>query len=226
MRVIQRSGGHRSRRYLLRDPSPLSTVDALLTGSGWSRIAVRQADHGQGLPLLAMWELFPGLRVRYSEDELPETCYAMITSTLGARSVVSASAVFEVHPAVVGFATLLSELDDASDGYDLGVAIARAGLGAPLEEDARLTGAVLRCVASENSQVREGALWAISYAEWPCFRRTLAQVSAGDSEPFLRDLAAGTLRSFDQVGIGSPGPVPDRLGDVVGDDAGQHEPPE
>lgn len=201
MRAIERPGGHRSRRYVFREFDSLSEVQLIARGSDWQKVLDRPADPERGIPLHVKWELLPGLRISYKEDEGIESSYVMVTSTLGEKSVDAGSAVFEVHPKVVTFDQLISDADSAVDSQDKGIAVVRLGLGAPLEVDDRFVERINRSVQSSDEHVREGALWAINYTEWPIFRRTLREISMKDSDPFLREFAEGTLTAFDRLGL-------------------------
>lgn len=154
------------------------------------------------MTLLVQWELLPGLRASYTEEEALESSYVFVTSTLGARSVESATAVFEVHPKVIDFDTLISELDRAPDSQRRSIAVARAGLGAPLEPHKRFVERIGECAFDQDCRVREGALWAMTYAEWPVFRGVLRTVASEDDDLYLRDFAQETLESFDALGVG------------------------
>ncbi|MFI0237712.1 hypothetical protein [Streptomyces sp. NPDC016845] len=199
MRAVKGAGGYRSRRYVFREFDALRVVDALLSGNAWQKIAQRPADPQQGIPRLVKWELLPGLRASYYEEEALGASYVVLTSTLGAPSVHSAAAGFEVHPQVYDFADLIAELDTASTAERRAVAVARAGLGAPLARDDVFFERISGCAADAEPQVRHGALWAVSLTEWPEFRDLLRSVARADADPELRELARETLTDFDEL---------------------------
>lgn len=201
MKAIARPGGHRSRRYVFRCFDALPEVELIARGSDWVKILDRPADLRRGIVRHVKWEILPGLRVSYKEEDGIHSSFVMITSVLGGQSVGTAASVFEVHPGVLHFEELVEGMVSANDSETRGVAVARLGLGAPLAADERIVELIRQKTCDKDPYVREGALWAITYTEWPVFRTVLRRVSAEDSEPYLREFAARTIDSFDRLGL-------------------------
>ncbi|MGW2866783.1 hypothetical protein [Kitasatospora sp. NPDC001225] len=201
MNVIKRPGGHRSRRYIFRKQNSLPVMELITEWPSWDQVAYRPADAERGTPLQATWEILPGLTVTYIEEDTIRSSFAMVTSRLGPETAGMAVAVFEVHPEVVTVDELIAELDSARGTDDEAVAVARAGLGAPLEPDERLVQRISSSLRSADDVVREGALWAVSYSEWPIFRKAVRQLAESDPNTFIKEFAAGVLDAFDRFGL-------------------------
>lgn len=201
MNVIKRPGGHRSRRYIFRKQVSLADMELIARGSSWARVADQPADAEHGIPLVVKWEIIPGLNVTYTEEDSIRSSFAMVTSRLGPEPADMAVAVFEVHPEVIPVDELISELDSARGTADEALALARAGLGAPLEPDQRLVQRISSSLKSADDRIREGALWAVSYSEWPTFRDAVRQLTETDPDTFIREFSAGVLDVFDRLGL-------------------------
>ncbi|MEV0650305.1 hypothetical protein AB0I28_34095 [Phytomonospora sp. NPDC050363] len=203
--VVQRPGGFRSRRFVFAAPRASAEVRAVAAAAGWQPTVDRPASPDGGKPLLLGWEPLPGLAVTYTEKPAVETCFVMAASALGAAEVEGCVSVFAAHPFVRGRRELLGPCDSADTTAALGVALARAGLGAPVEADEGFVRRLESGAFHDDPAVREGALWGMAYAEWAVFRPTLATAAEEDGDEFLRRVAASALRAFDAVGVpGTP----------------------
>jgi hypothetical protein len=167
--------------------------------SGWEKVRDRRVNAAQNVSLLLTWELLPGIRVTYTEEESLESSFVMATSSLDEESLRNPVTLFSVHPEVLSLEDLLSELDSSNSPDRRSVAVTRLGVGAPLKVDDRLFSRIEQCAFSEENIVREGAVWAIIYSEWFAFRETLRSISENDSDQFLRELASGAITALERV---------------------------
>ncbi|WP_189217252.1 MULTISPECIES: hypothetical protein [Streptomyces] len=174
-------------------------MQSIANAAGWRQTLNRPAEGDT--PLLANWEVLPGLTVSYTEKTTIETSFAMAASSLGAEEVEGCVAVFAAHPHVLTFDELIAGCDTADTPPVQGMTLARAGLGAPVEPDERFVERLEAGAFSGDGAVREGALWGMAYAEWPTFRASLRQASQSDPDEFLRRVAISALRSFDRIGV-------------------------
>lgn len=176
-------------------------MDELASGAGWEKVRDRPADPQTGRTPVVTWELLPGLRVSYTEDQGLRCGYAVATSFLGESALDTPIAFLGAHPLTLTYEDLLASCDEASEeSQTQAVAVARLGLGAPLEEDERFVSWISRLLRSEDEFVREGALWGAVQSEWEVFRDALEQIGAEDTVGPLRDLAAHGLAQLDQIG--------------------------
>ncbi|MFK0293010.1 hypothetical protein ACIQU6_21390 [Streptomyces sp. NPDC090442] len=147
------------------------------------------------------WEVRPGLIVSYTEKTAIGTSFVMAASSLGAAEVEGSVAVFVAHPLVMKFDDLLASHDGSGNPAEQGSALARLGLGAPIEPDDRFVSRLQAGAFAEHGAVREGALWGMAYAEWSVFREPLRQASLTDSDDFLKKVASTALQAFDRIGV-------------------------
>ncbi|MEE1739342.1 hypothetical protein PUR49_22925 [Streptomyces sp. BE147] len=204
MNVIERPGGFRSRRFVFTTLHAAAEVRSIAHAAGWQQTVDRPATPEGDVPLLLTWEVLPGLTVSYTEKAGIETSFVLASSSLGAAEVEGCIAVFAAHPRVLSFDALIATCDAADSPPAQGMALARAGLGAPIEEDERFIERLEAGAFAADGAVREGALWGMAYAEWPTFRNSLAEASRTDPDEFLRRVAASALRAFDRIGVPTP----------------------
>ncbi|GGP52328.1 hypothetical protein [Saccharothrix coeruleofusca] len=199
MKAIKRPDGYRSRRYILKGDTPLLEVELIAQGSDWQRILDRPAAPEQNKDRLVKWELAAGLRVSYVEDSALQCAYIIITSWLGAQEVETAAAVFEVHPKIFRFQELIAAVDSADNTETKALAIARAGLGSPLEPQDDFVERITGAAREQDPILREGALWAITYTEWNLFNPLVQDMADNDPDEFVRGLAVRVLDVIDKL---------------------------
>jgi hypothetical protein len=88
-------------------------------------------------------------------------------SSVGEHPVLSVAPTLEALPGVLSFDELLREVEATTGGLERGVAVIRCGIGAPLAIDERFVEVMTSAARHSESVVREGAVWAITYTEWP-----------------------------------------------------------
>jgi hypothetical protein len=197
---VKRGGAHRSRRFVFRNYDSMAEIEEIARAADWSKGRHRPADPDRGVAALTRWELFPGLRVEYTQDLALESAFSIAVSSLGEELLGNPVTLFSAYPGILDFEELLAEHDATESPDSRSVAVTRLGLGAPLEVDRRFSSRIEQCAFSADDVVREGALWGIIYSEWAdVFRETLHRIAKNDSDPFLRDLAGGALTAMDRV---------------------------
>ncbi|RKT84586.1 hypothetical protein SAMN05421805_103522 [Saccharopolyspora antimicrobica] len=203
--VIQRKDGFRSRRFVFGSRDSFPVVADIARTSGWKQLLKRPTDQPRADMMSVRWEvdaeIDPGLRITFTEDAAIDSAYVLATSPLGPpQRVKTVTRVFAAYWGVLSFDDLIVEVDTATADA-LPLAVLRAGLGAPAHRDERFVERISACAAAEEDSVREAALWAMTYAEWPVFRPVLREVAAGDPDEFLRKMASGVLSSYDRIGL-------------------------
>ncbi|MEU7004079.1 hypothetical protein [Nonomuraea sp. NPDC046570] len=204
MNVIERMGGFRSRRFVFQSLHMAGEVKAIAAAAGWKTTLRQPAAPHEGRPLLMKWEVLAGLTVLYTEKDAINTSFVMAASSLGAAEVEGCVAVFAAHPLVMTFDELIGVCDAADAPDSKGAALARCGLGAPIEADERFVERLEAGAFADEAAIREGALWGMAYAEWPVFRRPLDRAARNDPDEFLRKVAASALGAFDRIGVAQP----------------------
>ena len=96
---------------------------------------------------------------------------------------------------------LLDGVDSARTPPELGRAIIRMGLGAPVEFDERFLKRIVNVANHPEFMVRKVAVIATMYPAWPQFRPFLVTISKNDPSEVVRATAAEILGSYDRVGV-------------------------
>lgn len=194
--ILKRDGGFRSRRFVFPARSAKREVTVIARSAGW-KVATRRHDG-------VTWDARPdwggGLNVRYVEVPAAGCCYVMASTSLTAEVLDSCIAVFAAHPYVLTFDTLLAAMDEDENPEAHGLALVRAGLGAPAQADPRFVTRWEAAARHDNPEVRWGALWGMWFAEWPELRPLLQSAAEHDPSEQLRTVAAAALRTLDQGG--------------------------
>jgi len=202
MMAIKRPGGHRSRQFVSRTFDASADMEELAQAFLWRRISERPADPARDIKHRIRWEVFPGVDVTYLEDPAVASSYSIVTSTVGAPPVDSVSAVLEAAPHVLLPDELIGDVESAADPEALSIAIVRLGLGAPEQPDDRFVERISAAADDPSDLVREAAIWAMTFAEWPVFRTTLTRLKHGDPDERIRGLAEAALEALE--GLGRP----------------------
>ncbi|GAA4627380.1 hypothetical protein GCM10023196_039330 [Actinoallomurus vinaceus] len=204
MDVTERSGALKTRRYLFEQRNSLGFVAEVARGHGWTlpdEPPRLPPDHAG--PVRVLLEILPGLRLLYENDPARPNSYvqAIGDSGLGPDIVDHMMAVFRAYPGILTFEALLDDLDAATETEARDVAVRRAGLGAPAQMDERLVARITECATAKDKRLREGALCAIGYTEWPVFLPLVRKMAAEDRKRSLRAAAKLTLKAYELVGL-------------------------
>ncbi|MEV4262283.1 HEAT repeat domain-containing protein [Kribbella sp. NPDC049584] len=173
----------RSRRMVVKGNE--AAVRAFADQQGWP--LVDGSDPGE-----LSWRADDGVSLEYTVDPLSLTPYVVVS---GAEQ----SAVSEVTRVVAdqGPVWTLDELlvdVSASPGP---AAVARAGVGAPDEYDARFFACITAAMKDPDTAVREAALYATAYSAYPQYHDHLVEVAQTDPDPDRQEDADLILESFD-----------------------------
>lgn len=201
--AIERSGGFRSQRFLSREYAASADMKEFADAFLWTLSSERTADPARDVKRRIKWEVSPGVHVTYLEDPAVQSSYSIVTSTVGAPPVETVAAVLEAAPHVVSPDDLIAAVDSAVGIDDKSIAVVRAGLGAPTVVDDRFVRKIGAAAEDESAEIREAAVWAMTFSEWPTFRPLLVQIGRDDQESHLRRLAAMATEVFNNMDLGS-----------------------
>ncbi|KAB1990058.1 hypothetical protein [Streptomyces triticiradicis] len=190
-------GEIRSRRRVLRDPSAEADVAEYARRKGWRRIGSRDPAPERGVnEREVMWLTDEALTFHYVEDGVAAHSYVFFEGR--DKEVVDA-----YDAQIVGdmdFWTqdeALRAEEAAEDPRERGLALLRVGLVAPREFDEDIYAAVNKELEEEEEDLRNIALWVMSYSPYPQYRPALRRVAERDPSPDIRELARATLRTLD-----------------------------
>ncbi|MER5291774.1 hypothetical protein ABT382_06740 [Streptomyces pharetrae] len=184
----------RSRRLLLRELHAEAHVSAYVRELGWKVHEVRRPYPGEE-EYRVIWAANPQLMLHYIEDEVAERSFVFIIGA-DAELVSGSESVFERRLNAVTLDELIDEVDSASSLEQLSEALLRAGVGAPREFDERFFSRIINALSHPSSEVREGALWAVTYSPWSQYRERVLDISRSDPEEELREMANIVAEEF------------------------------
>ncbi|MGW4045203.1 hypothetical protein [Streptomyces sp. NPDC004721] len=186
----------RSRRLVLRELRAEAHVSAYARELGWKVREVRQADPEEATEYRVVWAANPQLLLHYIEDEIPERSFVFVIGS-DAELVHGAAGVFEEHLNALTLEELIADVDGAVLSPErLSDAVLRAGVGAPREFDERFFTRIDAALRHPDPQVREGALWAVTYSPWSQYRERVLEMSRSDPDQQLREAASILLEEF------------------------------
>jgi hypothetical protein len=199
---------YRSRRFVIRHPSlddGRSQIEGLAQREGWPPSDVRVSG---GIDLESVWQVRAELtfhhvqdahsRIPYVEargsdrDEVRETL-AQLKPDL---DVYSSGELLAPLPG----AELLGEAPREPVGVkELEPALLRAGLGAPLRFSEDFFVPLMDALESPEAAVRQAALWAVAYTEWPQWRAVIEPMTRTDPAVGVATLARQIVELFDET---------------------------
>lgn len=190
---------YRSRNVVLREEVDPAAVRAVADQSGWIFFVQVESDPERGVFYEVRWDVPGGGTVHYIIDEVVDCVY--IVARHDDRSIADRTA--------GEIATRLSSwtLEEMLHDFDVNVypagwgkALLRLGAGAPIQENEEVVIRVRESVQHKDPQVRQAAIWAMVYTEWPVFRDVLLSMAEADSDPEVARAAARAMELFDRAG--------------------------
>jgi hypothetical protein len=130
--------------------------------------------------------LSPDADLWYVEDDISGSCYLQVSSpeTRVAGEVLRAA---ESELSCWTREDLFRAVDEANDPLDLGLALLRLGLGAPVSVDEEIQSRIADEFYNEFEEVRDMAVWASSYAPLRQYLPDLEEVARNDESEKVRD---------------------------------------
>lgn len=172
-------------------------AERLANAMGWPVRGEIPADYANGIPHEVQWSAGSAIILHYLEDDLSGSAYLVVSGDSKEAAEATAGIAERQLPAFLSYQELLDSISKARSEPEKCRALVRAALGAPKEFDKRLFEIVRTSLSDKSPAVREGAIWATSYAPWPQFRDLLEDVVAHDRNQQVRDTAEGMLGAFD-----------------------------
>jgi len=186
---------YRSQSLVFRKGKAKNEVEHFAAAMDWPLRGEVAADPDRGTPYELQWSAGPALVMHYTEDDLSNTGYLVITGQRDDATQATAK-VAERHLKFSSFDELLQEAGRASGTAERCRALIRVAIGAPRVFDRRLFDIIQNSLHDENPDIREAALWATSYPAWPQFRKLLENVAVHDPDHRIRDTAQGIAEAF------------------------------
>lgn len=166
-------------RLVFKDRDAKNTLGAICVNNYWFLDAEIRADHDNGVPYeLEYFARNGDLRVNYIEDFVAECSYVVLRGESAAADR-AAHMISEAIP-VWSDEEVLSAWREACGVTDRCLAILRVGVAAPPSYDKPFATCLHDALASDKEDVREAALAAIGYRNWPELDDTLARVARTD----------------------------------------------
>ncbi|MFD4945280.1 hypothetical protein ACFWNT_22780 [Streptomyces sp. NPDC058409] len=176
-----------------------SAVRAVADQNGWIFFAQVESDPERGIFYEVRWDVPGGGTVHYILDEVVDCFYVV---TRHDDRAIAERAADEI-------ATQMSSwtLEEMLHDFDVNVypagwekALLRLGAGAPIQDNEEVVIRVRESVQHKGVQVRQAAVWAMVYTEWPVFRDLLSTMAETDSDPEVARAAARATELFDRAG--------------------------
>ncbi|RJO78274.1 hypothetical protein D5S18_04965 [Nocardia panacis] len=185
----------RSRRLVLRDGVDESAVAELAALLGWPLRADIPADRQEWTPRQVAWYVGPAIALTYVEDLLSGFPYVMITGS--DEKVLSATVeLAEQKLNTWRLAELIGDVDPEADPATYAESVLRLGMGAPVEFDEEFFGTLRRALRSGAADVRQSAVWAITYEPWPAYATLLEEFLDNEPDQAIADLALNVLEEL------------------------------
>lgn len=192
----------RSRRLVLRLFKAEADVQALADGLGWPMVAERPSGGGQ--PRRVVWEIVPGINVSYLEDDGIQASYVVVTSNVNPDEIENFFRMVSSNLDSYSVEELAAMPASVTTVDARARSVVLAGLGAPKTVDQGILSTVTGAAQDTEDRVREAAVVAASFAEWPELRPVLQEISVNDRKRSIRKLAKKLLDVYDTLGIGEP----------------------
>lgn len=193
---------HRSRRFILRQHDSLSVVSRLAMALGWQKIGETEKKSFRKRALHIAWEMAPGVRLSYLSDSKERTSYLLITSRSTSRLDPYVTQLLETGLEFYTPDELLAEVSSARSAKEKGLALIRAGIGAPERPTKSYVHTFFEAMRSPSPTVRLSGITAMGYAEWPEFLELLDAVAVDDDDKEVRDYAKSMSEAFRKAARG------------------------
>ena len=177
------------RRLIFKEPSKMALGD-ISVEKDWLLWARRPGDPANQVPFeLEYRSEEEDVTVIYVDDPIAECSYAHVSG----RDMANACEVIRGKIPVWTDKELLNDWDEAPHDSAQIAAILRIGVGAPSEYDEGFAERLRAALARSDPAVREAALAAIGYTEWPEFDEALVEILESDPDERCRKRAAHML---------------------------------
>ncbi|MDA3646284.1 hypothetical protein LZ318_28965 [Saccharopolyspora indica] len=192
---MEQGPAHRSRRFVLREHDSRRVFD-IADRMGWPKIGETVRKGFRKKALHVAWEMAPGVRLSYLSDRRARTAYLVVTSETTADLLPYSARISEAGIDFLDPEELVSAVGGAAKPKDEGLALVRAGLGAPENPTKPYVHAFFEAMRSPSTQVRMSGITAMGYAEWPMFVELLDAVSVEDGDAEVREHARSMAAAF------------------------------
>ncbi|MFC9857713.1 MULTISPECIES: hypothetical protein [unclassified Streptomyces] len=190
-----------TRRYVLRGENLRLSIEKQAKRLRWKHRSTTKADHSKGIPFTEKWSAPEGVFFMLVEDGLSgESC--VMWGGADERVVTETAARACADMDVWTLPELLESLDEAESVPTVTKGVLRCGLGAPPEFDENVFDRISSLLASEISDLRAAAAWAITYNTWPEYRKPLERAFLSEKDQEVRAVLGSILESMDELGIG------------------------
>jgi hypothetical protein len=175
-------------------------VEALAQSLNWKRVDDVPADVAAAVNHEVVWQGIDGLALDYFESYLSGDCCVL---ALGDGPDLPEQFIAQVELAledsILAMGQLIDDVENA-DPEDLGRALIRLGLGAPLERHVEFFEILVHhATEPEDERVRDVALCAMAYTDWAEFVPILRRVRLDDPSERVRTRAEIVLRAFEKA---------------------------
>ena len=186
-------------KMLLRGCPYEDELDAFAELHGWQRTSASDALSGRRE---VEWSTGDNdTTLRYVKDEMSPNCYFYVAGSDPAPVGDAAMQAYEeLQPLVQS--DVIPQVDAAPGPLQLGQALLRLGIVAPLESDPDVLERIVGGLSHPDGRVRTMALWATTYSPWAEYRPAITAIAESDPESLLRERARVTLEAFDAAGVG------------------------
>jgi hypothetical protein len=186
-------------KMLLRSCPYEEELDAFARSHGWRRTSTSDTPSGRHEAEWSTGDNYTTLR--YVKDEMAPYCYFYVAGSDPEPVGDAAMQAYEgLQPLVLS--DIIPEVDAASAPLQLGQALLRLGIVAPLDLDPDVLERIVGGLSHPDGRVRTMALWATTYSPWAEYRPMIAAIAGSDPDSRLRERARMTLEAFDASGVG------------------------
>lgn len=193
-------GDYRSMRWVLKSPRSEAELGHHAERKDWRLIGRTFPDAEMRVNYEVVWMTDDAVTFHYVEDEIAAHSFVFFKgreATLVDSYADEAGRELEVWQ----LEETVRAVDAASDPRQLGLALLRMGLAAPYMYNEAVSARLLKNAEDPEDNLRNIAVWAMSYSPYPQYRATLRRLAVDDPNGEIRDLASATLRAFDEGGV-------------------------
>ncbi|AQW48343.1 hypothetical protein ACIQPP_48070 [Streptomyces violaceusniger] len=192
----------RSRRLVLSEinPDAKRTVDVLSRQLGWPLQSEREEDRDEWTPRQIVWGVGPAITLQYQEDLLSDLAYLFVVGS-DPKAVQNTLDIAAAHLPVWTLTGLVDAVRGETDPDDLPYAIHRLGLGAPRQFDEDVYACITEHIRSEDPEVRDSAVWAVTYEPWPEHVDALRELLSTNSDDELSRTVRNLLLEMSKEGV-------------------------
>lgn len=194
----------RTRRRVLRESVTENDIETYAEASNWPRGKSTSRDIDSAIDHEVQWHVPDGILFDYLESYLTnDGCILAIGSDAVRAERIMLRVESDLEMLIFEEGELLDRIDMADDLPDMGRALIRAGLGAPLSYNSEFF-EVISANATSHSEfrIREIAVCSMIYTEWPEFIPVLRNIMNDDQEERVRVRAQIVLNAYRAAGMG------------------------